>query len=115
MKHRIAAAQKDNETQTSVETHAAKIELIESPGEATVWSVMGCLGEEATSDGRVGRGGGGNDGLGEGGEEGQFQKLFATAIGTSFLAYELPLPSSSTPSFTPSFESTLHLRTHPSS
>ena len=72
MEHDVEApdcskAQEDNEAQTSGETHAAKIELIQSPGEATVWSVMGCLGEEATSDGRVGRGGGGNEGLGEGG------------------------------------------------
>ena len=61
MEHDVEAqdcskAQEDNEAQTSGETHAAKIELIQSLGEATVWSVMGCLGEEATSDGRVGRG-----------------------------------------------------------
>ncbi len=31
-------AQENNEAQTSGETHAAKIELIQSPGEATVWS-----------------------------------------------------------------------------
>ena len=69
MEHDVEAqdcskAQEDNEAQTSGETHAAKIELIQSPGEATVWSVMGCLGEEATSDGRVGRGGGGNESRG---------------------------------------------------
>ena len=65
MEHDVEAqdcskAQEDNEAQTSGETHPAKIESIQSPGEASVWSMMGFLGEEATSVGRVGRGGGGN-------------------------------------------------------
>ena len=89
-------------------------QLAQGHGEATAGSVIGCLGEVATSDGRVGRGGGGNEGWGEGGEAGQFQKLFATAIGTSLPTNSLSQVSSA-PSFTPSFESTLHLRTHPSS
>ena len=116
MEHDVEApdcskAQEDNEAQTSGETHAAKIELIQSPGEATVWSVMGCLGEEATSDGRVGRGGGGNEGLGEGGEENWFQKLFATAIGISLPTHS-QLQVFPAPSLHPSFGSTLHPRTH---
>ena len=44
---------------------------------------MSGLGEEATSEGRLGRGSGGEKGSGEGGGEGQFQNFFVTAIGTS--------------------------------
>ena len=84
-------------------------QLAQGHGEATAGSVIGCLGEEATSDGRVGRGGGGNEGLGEGGEEGQFQKLFATAIGTSLPTNSLP-QSSPALSPNPSSGSTLHSR-----
>ena len=54
--------------------HVGEAQLAQGHGEATAGSVIGCLGEEATFDGRVRRGGGGNEGLGEGGEEGHFQK-----------------------------------------
>ena len=104
-------AQEDNEAQTRAETHAAEIESVQGPGEATAWGVIGCLGEEATSDGRVGRGGGGNERWGDGGEEDWFQKLFATAIGTSLPTNSL-LQVSTAPSLYPSFGSTLHLPTH---
>jgi hypothetical protein len=63
---------------------AANIELAQRLCGAA-GSVRSGLGEEATSEGRLGRGSGGEERLGEGGGEGQFQIFFATAIGTSHL------------------------------
>ena len=88
--------------------NAAEIESAQRPVGAA-GSVVGCLGEEARSEGRVGRGGGGEGGLGEGGGEGQFQKLFATATGTSLPTNSLP-QSSPALSPNPSLGSTLHSR-----
>jgi hypothetical protein len=96
----------------SSKAHAAIIELAQGPGEAAAEGEMGCLDEEATSDGRVGRGGGGNVGLGEGGEEDWFQKLFETAIGTSLPTNSL-LQVSPAPSLNPSLGSTLPSPIHP--
>ena len=72
---------------------------------------MGCLGEEATSEGRLGRGSGGEERLGEGGGEGQFQNFFATAIGTSPPTNSLPQSTLTLHSY-PSFGSTLHPPTY---
>jgi hypothetical protein len=89
---------------------AANIELAQRLCGAA-GSVLSGLGEEATSEGRLGRGGGGEEGLGEGGEENRFQKLFATAIGISSSTHS-QLQVFPTPSLHPSFGSTLHPRTH---
>ena len=73
--------------------HVGEAQLAQGHGEATAGSVIGCLGEEATSDGRVKRGGGGNEGLGEGGEE---ERLVPEIICNCYwylLAYELPASS----------------------
>ena len=96
----------------SSKAHAAIIELAQGHGEAAAVGEMGCLGEEATSAGRVGRGGSGNAGLGEGGEEDWFQKLFETAIGTSLPTNSL-LQVSPAPSLNPSLGSTLPSPIHP--
>ena len=54
--------------------HAAFMGLAQGPGWAAVaGDAVGCLGGEATSEGRVWCGGGGNERLGEGGGEGWFQ------------------------------------------
>ncbi len=75
--------------------NAAFMGLAQGPGWAAVaGDAVGCLGGEATSEGRVWCGGGGNERLGEGGGEGWFQNLFATAIGTS-------RPTNSQPQVTP--------------
>jgi hypothetical protein len=92
--------------------NAAIIESDQGPGGAAeAGGVMGCLGEEATSEGRLGRGSGGEERLGEGGGEGQFQNFFATAIGTSPPTNSLP-QSSLTLHPNPFFGSTLHPPTY---
>ena len=48
------------------QANAAEIESAQRP-DGAAGSVVGCLGEEARSEGRMGRGGGGEGGLGEGG------------------------------------------------
>jgi len=89
---------------------AANIELAQRLCGAA-GSVMSGLGEEATSEGRLGRGSGGEERLGEGGGEGQFQNFFVNAIGTSPSTNSLP-QSSLTLHPNPSFGSTLHPPTY---
>ena len=90
--------------------NAANIELAQRLCGAA-GSVMSGLGEETTSEGRLGRGSGGEERLGEGGGEGQFQNFFVTAIGTSPPTNSLP-QSSPTLRPNPSFGSTLHPPTY---
>ena len=91
--------------------NAANIELAQHLCGAA-GSVMSGLGEEATSEGGLGRGSGGEEGLGEGGcGEGQFQNFFVTAIGTSPPTNSLP-QSLLTLHPNPSSGSTLHPPTY---